>query len=181
MNEIIKKKITDSMATFSLPRYDELPTVGYFLEQTVDYINQVLKPLNGLQITSSMVRNYVKQGLIQNPVRKKYSTDQIAYLICITILKQVASLEDLSRLFFQQQKIYTSPVAYNYFCDELENVLFYQIGLKEKMDTIGYTSSLEKDILRSAIFAVSNIIFINECFDYIKNNPETQSLKETVE
>ena len=172
MNELIKKKIAQSMVSFSLPRYDQLPTVGYFLEQTVDYINQVLKPLNGLQITSSMVRNYVKQGLIHNPVRKKYSTDQIAYLICITILKQVASLEDLSHLFIQQQKIYTSPVAYNYFCDEMENVLFYHLGLKEKMDTIGVTSSLEKDILRSAIIAVSNMIFINKCFDYLNGQAE---------
>ena len=169
MNEMIKKEIAESMASFSLPRYEELPTLGFFLEQTVDYINQVLQPLNGLQITGSMIRNYVKQGLIHNPVRKKYSTDQIAYLICITILKQVASLEDLSHLFIQQQKIYTSPVAYNYFCDEMENVLFYQLGLKDSLDSVGITSSLEKDILKSALIAVSNIIFINKCFDYLNH------------
>ena len=167
MNEMIKKEIAQSMSCFSLPRYEQLPTVGFFLEQTVEYINQCLQPLNGLQITSSMIRNYVKQGLIQNPVRKKYSVDQIAYLICITILKQVASLEDLNHLFIQQQKTYTSPVAYNYFCDELENVLRFQFGLKDTLDTVGVTSSLEKDILRSAIIAVSNIIYINQCFDYL--------------
>ena len=167
MNLKINKEITASIAGFSLPRYDELPTVGFFLEQTVEYINQVLEPLNGLQITSSMVRNYVKQGLISNPVKKKYSTDQIAYLICITILKQIASLEDLSHLFLQQQKIYSSPVAYNYFCDELENVLFFHLGLKDEMAKIGVTSSLEKDMLRSALIAVSNIIYINKCFKYI--------------
>lgn len=167
MNDKIKYEIATSMANFSLPRYDELPKLGYFLEQTVEYINQTLAPLNGLQITSSMVRNYVKQGLITNPVKKKYSTDQIAYLICITILKHVASLEDLSRLFLQQQKSYTSPIAYNYFCDELENVLFYHLGLKDHLDNVGVTSSLEKDILQSALIAVSNMIFINKCFDYL--------------
>ena len=169
MNEQIKKEIATSMADFSLPRYNELPTLGFFLEQTVEYINQVLKPLNGLQITSSMVRNYVKQGLIENPVKKKYNTDQIGYLICITILKQVASLEDLSRLFSRQQITYTSPIAYNYFCNELENALFYVLGLKEEMDRVGVTDSLEKDFLRSAIIAVSNIIFINKCFEYIND------------
>ena len=169
MNLKINKEIAESMAGFSLPRYDELPTVGLFLEQTVEYINQALEPLNGLQITSSMVRNYVKQGLIYNPVKKKYSTDQIGYLICITILKQITSLEDLSRLFLQQQKIYSSPVAYNYFCDELENVLFFHLGLKEEMAKIGVTSSLEKDVLRSALIAVSNIIYINKCFKYIND------------
>ena len=167
MSEKIKLEIAKSMADFSLPRYDELPTIGLFLEQTVVYINQVLEPLNGIQITSSMVRNYVKQGLIANPIKKKYSTDQIAYLICITILKQVSPLEDLSKLFLSQQKTYTSPTAYNYFCDELENVLFYHLGLKDNLDKIGVTNSIEKDILRSAIIAVSNIIFINKCFNYL--------------
>lgn len=167
MNETIKKEIATSMQSFSLPRYNELPTVGYFLEQTVEYINQILSPLHGIQITSSMVRNYVKQGLISNPIKKKYNTDQIAYLIAITILKQVIPLEDLSRLFSQQQKTYESQIAYNYFCDELENVLFYHLGIKEKLDTVGFTSSLEKDILRSAIIAVSNIIYIHNCFDYL--------------
>ena len=170
MNETIKNEIAQSICDFSLPRYEQLPTVGFFLEQTVEYINQCLQPLNGLQITSSMVRNYVKQGLIQNPVRKKYSVDQIAYLICITILKQVTSLEELSHLFIQQQKTYTSPVAYNYFCDELENVLRYRFGLKENMETLGVTSSLEKDILHSAIIAVCNIIYIHQCFDYLNKN-----------
>ena len=165
MNETIKKEIQQSIQNFSLPRYEELPTVGLFLEQTVEYINQCLAPLDGLKITSSMVRNYVKQGLIQNPVRKKYNIDQIAYLICVTILKQIACLEDLQHLFMQQQKIYTSPVAYNYFCDELENVLFYQFGYKEKMDHIGTSDSLEKDILRSAIMAVVNMIYIQKCFE----------------
>lgn len=167
MNETIKKEIATSMQSFSLPRYNELPTVGYFLEQTVEYINQVLAPLQGIQITSSMVRNYVKQGLISNPIKKKYNTDQIAYLIAITILKQVIPLEDLSRLFSQQQKTYESEIAYNYFCDELENVLFYHLGMKEKLDTVGFTSSLEKDILRSAIIAVSNIIYIHNCLNYL--------------
>ena len=167
MNETIKQEIQQSIRGFSLPRYNELPTVGLFLEQTVDYINQCLEPLDGLKITSSMVRNYVKQGLIQNPVRKKYNVDQIAYLICVTILKQIACLEDLQHLFIQQQKIYSSPVAYNYFCDELENVLFYQFGCKDSMDEIGHTSSLEKDILRSAIMAVVNMIYIQKCFEHL--------------
>ena len=170
MNEQIKKEIATSMQSFSLPRYDELPPVGFFLEQTVEYINQILAPLHGIQITSSMVRNYVKQGLISNPIKKKYNTDQIAYLIAITILKQVIPLEELSRLFSQQKKTYKSKIAYNYFCDELENVLFYHLGIKEKLDTVGITSSLEKDILRSAIIAVSNMIYINTCFTYLNKS-----------
>ena len=43
---------------FRMPRYDELPNVGLYLEQTVKYINECLSPLN-IPVTSSMISNYV--------------------------------------------------------------------------------------------------------------------------
>ncbi len=169
MNTNTKQNLSRNIQYFSLPRYDELPSVGLFLEQTVEYINQCLSPLNCLSITSSMVRNYVKQGLVQNPIRKKYNADQIAYLLSITILKQVTSLENIQCLFFSQKETYANPMAYNYFCDELENALYFQFGLKNSLEDIGVTSSIEKEILRSSIIAVSNIIYINSCFQFLNS------------
>ena len=45
MDKNIKLTLADSMQNFHLPRYDELPNVGLYLEQTVKYINQCLHPL----------------------------------------------------------------------------------------------------------------------------------------
>lgn len=63
-----------------LSRYQEIPTVGLYLEQTTKYISQYLDPLEENCITSSMIANYVKKGLIANPVKKQYGREQIAYL-----------------------------------------------------------------------------------------------------
>ena len=44
---------------FHLPTYREIPTMGLYLEQTVKYINECLHPLGCIEITSSMVSNYI--------------------------------------------------------------------------------------------------------------------------
>ena len=167
MNTEMKKVLADSMSGFHLPRYTELPDVGLYLEQTTKYINQCLCPLGCVEITNSMISNYVKKGLVANSVKKQYYRDHIAHLISITLLKNVLSLENINELFNRQRLVYTDEVAYDFFCMELENILFFQFGLKESVDDIGVTSSVEKEMLRSAIIAVSHIIYLNFCFQLL--------------
>lgn len=166
LNKAVAEKIKD----FSLPRYKDLPVMGLYLEQTAKYINKCVEPLGCSEITGSMIRNYVKMGLVSNPVKKLYYRDQISHLIPITILKNVLPLEYFGRLFLWQEKIYSDETAYNYFCMELENVLFNRFGIKQSIDDIGETSSLEKEILRSAVTAVSHTIFIKFACDNISDN-----------
>ena len=64
---------------FRMPRFREIPNVGLYLEQTVNYINECIGPLD-LTITSSMLSNYVKKGYVDRPVKKQYNAEQIAYL-----------------------------------------------------------------------------------------------------
>ena len=90
MNEQIRDALSCSIRGFRLPRYHEIPDVGYYLEQTTKYVNQCIRPLGIEDVTSSMIRNYVKQGLITNPIHKQYSANQIAHLIALALLKQVS-------------------------------------------------------------------------------------------
>lgn len=169
----MEKKIEDALAasvgTFRMPRYAELPDVGLYLEQTTKYVNYVLKPLSCIEITGSMIRNYVKMGLASNPVKKQYGANQIAHLLCVTLLKQGMPLDYISQLFARQKAVYADAVAYDYFCTELENILYFRFGLKDTVDSVGVTSSVEKEMLRSAIVAVSHIIYLNACFEHLKN------------
>lgn len=166
----MRNKMTDdiscSLRGFRLPRYHEIPDVGLYLEQTTKYINQCIQPLGFENVTSTMIRNYVKHGLITNPVKKQYTADQIAHLIALALLKQVTPLEHINDLFqlLAQGGVYSVPVAYDYFCEELENILYFRFGLKDAIDEVGVTSSLEKEMLRSAVTAVSHIVYLNRCF-----------------
>ena len=164
MEEKLKQQMADSIAKFHLPRYKEVPNMGLYLEQVVRYINSVLEPLGYIEITNSMISNYVKKGLVASPVKKQYNANQIIHLIVIAILKNVVTLENINELFFRQVKVYTDEVAYDYFCQELENILQFQFGLKESVEDVGITFSFEKKMLRSAIIAVSHMIYLNSCF-----------------
>ena len=162
------------MGGFRLPRYQEIPDVGLYLEQTAKYVSQCIQPLGFEAVTGSMIRNYVKQGLIANPVKKQYFADQIAHLIALALLKQVTPLEHISNLFviLNEGGAYTVPTAYDYFCEEMENILYFRFGLKDSVEEVGVTSSLEKEMLRSAITAVSHIVYLNRCFQLISENAE---------
>lgn len=159
-----KQALADSISGFHLPRYAELPNGGLYLKQTEQYINHCLAPLGNVEITSSMIRNYVKQGLVENPVQKLYYADQIGYLICIAVLKHAAPLECIQQMLRRQRELYSEQIAYDYFCMELENVLFCRFGITDKIQDLGVTSSLEKEMFRSAITAVSHMIYLNACF-----------------
>ena len=80
MTQEKKELLAATVRHFRLPRYQEIPTVGLYLEQTTKYISQYLDPLEESCITNSMIANYVKKGLIANPVKKQYGREQIAYL-----------------------------------------------------------------------------------------------------
>lgn len=147
-----------------MPRYSELPDSGLYLEQTSLYINDILAPLEGISITSSMVSNYVKKGLIKNPIKKQYYAEHISRLFAITIIKQILPLEHIIQLFEMQQRVYPDSVAYDYFCSELENRLFYVYNLKDSIDDIGNQVSREKSILKNIIIAVSHMIYLNDIF-----------------
>lgn len=163
MNREMKDVLSDSIRGFRLPHYHELPDMGLYLDQTAKYINQSLQPLGFGELTGSMIRNYVKQGLVSNPIHKQYSANQIAHLLSIAVLKQVIPLEQIQNFFLFQQKVYTDDVAYDYLCEELENILYYQFGLKSEFENVGVTDTVVKEMLRSAIIAISHIVYLNAC------------------
>lgn len=173
----MKQSMVETMRSFDLPSYHQLPDMGLYLEQVVKYINSCLKPLGCIEVTGSMIRNYVKMELVNNPVKKQYYADHLAYLIVITILKHAIPLEHIHTLFQRQKMTYTEDVAYDYFCLELKNILHFRFGLKNAIEDIGRTSSLEKEMLRSAVTAVSHIIFFNACLEQLP--PTTPSESKT--
>ena len=106
MKDELKKQMAKAIENFHMPRYNELPNGGLYLEQTTQYINGVLAPLGCIELTSSMISNYVKKGIIASPVKKLYYAEQIAYLFYIAIAKNILSLEHIVQLREMQEKSY---------------------------------------------------------------------------
>lgn len=168
MKSETKQLMADKIRDFRLPRFEEIPNVGFYLDQTTKYINSYLEPLGCLEVTSSMFSNYVKKGLVPNPVKKLYYREHIAYFVFITIAKSFATMDNIRLLIDMQQRSYTLPVAYDYVCMELENMLFYTFGLKDSVESLGETESMEKDMLRSLVFSAATVVHMHACFEAIR-------------
>ena len=166
---------------FCLPAYNEIPDVGLYLEQTVKYINGYFAPFPDMELTASMVSNYVKKGLVSNPVKKQYSREQIAHLIYITVVKSVLPMEDIRLMLSIQKRTYDSAVAYDYFCTELENVLSYVFGRKPEMDAVGVEQTTgEKLMLRNTIITVAHKVYLTRLCAVLREQEERTHGQETV-
>ena len=51
MEQSVKQAMAHSVEEFKLPKYDEIPDVGLYLEQTTKYISEFLKPMENISIT----------------------------------------------------------------------------------------------------------------------------------
>lgn len=157
-------KISQSIQNFKLPRYDDLPEVELYLDQTTAYISERLEILGDVKLTSSMISNYVKHKIIRRPVKKRYAADQIAELFFIAVTKNVMQLSDLKAAIELQRRTYSTKVAYNYFVEELENILPYVFGLKTDLDEIGNEHTEYQRMLHNIIMAVSYKAYIDKYY-----------------
>ena len=164
MNRQHQEEMTAAIRAFRLPRYEEIPNVGLYLEQAAKYINEYLLPLQEGGITGSMISNYVKKHLVANPVKKQYDRDQIAYLLFISVVKGVLSLDNVGTLLEIQKKDYPSQVAYNYFCTELEQVLQAVFGLGDALPVLAPDADTGKVLLHNVVITVAHKIYLEKCF-----------------
>ena len=169
--------ITD-IESFRLPRYAQIPDVGLYLEQVVRYVNAHLAPLGEPELTSSMVSNYVKQGVIFSPIKKSYTAEHLARLLFIAVVKPVVPLEGLRMMFRIQEDNYTLPTAYDYFCDEFENMLGAAFGIAPAREGLGETQSDAKDLLRNTILATVNKVYLDRYLEDYQKRREKEGSDE---
>ena len=112
------------LETFRLPHWEELPDLELYMDQVRTLVDRYLSPvIQGEKhplLTSSMVNNYVKLGLIPAPVKKRYNKEHVAFLLAINTLKQVLTIHEIKEGILFQGKTVGIREAYNLFCDEQE-------------------------------------------------------------
>ena len=167
MKQETKQQIRTSIADFRLPRYNEIPNVGLYLEQATKYVCEYLAPLGEFSLTPSMISNYVKKGLIANPVKKQYGRDHIAYLFFIAVAKSVLSLDALTGFIKLQQQTYTLPKAYDYFAEQFEGLLRFTFELDDTMEIVGEDNTDEKRLLYTCIVAAVQKVYLEQCLEAI--------------
>ena len=105
--------------------WDQLPDFALYMDQVLSYMDrQVLRFGDEDTLTSAMVNNYTKSGLVPRAEGKKYNREHLAYLTAICILKRVMSTRDMDMLIHEElQGSHSVESGYNAFCASLDKAL----------------------------------------------------------
>lgn len=105
-------------------RWEDLPDIPLYMDQVVGYLSRQLITFdNGDDLTSAMINNYVKDGLLHRANGKKYDQSHLAYLTAIAALKQVLSVREIHALTTIGREGREDKKVYDFFCDTLDEVL----------------------------------------------------------
>lgn len=94
-----REEIIRSLEGLRLPEWEQLPDFGLYMDQLVTFVGRSFPGISRrLDLTPSMINNYVKAGLIEKPSGKKYSRNALAQLLMICLLKLTTPQNILRRL-----------------------------------------------------------------------------------
>ena len=182
MEEFTQSKAYREAAEFHCPRYRELPALDLYMDQVLTLVESVLRPLWGEAgepwVTGPMVNNYTKQGLLDRPVKKKYSREHLAYLIFICAAKQVLSIPDIQKLLQVQRDTYPLPVAYDYFCTELENALQGAFITRTLPEDTASRDTQGTRITRALVIALAQKVYLNKFLEYSVQAARTEKAEK---
>lgn len=88
---------------YQLPYWDEIPNVGFYMEQVVGILKEYLDYMppeihNGNVITAASINNCVRLKCMPGTINKKYYRLHIAYLIMIFSLRQTLGMATIQKL-----------------------------------------------------------------------------------
>ncbi len=105
--------------------WNQLPDIALYMDQVISFMpRQLIHFDDGEALTSAMVNNYIKDGLVPRAEGKRYGPVHLGYLTAVRALKKVLSVRDVGILIAAGQERSTDPEQlYNYFCRALDQAL----------------------------------------------------------
>ena len=173
-----------TVSGFRLPRWEQIPTLGLYMDQVVTVIDQSLSPLIGFCeeaiITPSMINNYVKLGIVKKPDKKKYYREHIASLIVITILKQAAAIGDIRLGINTALKNGDTQSSYDSFCNYVERSVRIVAQCATSTDEtvkMNFDFNSEHALITMAVCSFATTIVTAKMVSVIREDSEKQPAK----
>ena len=170
MQSVVQSAV-DEILAYRCPRYAQLPELPLYSEQVIDILKQYTVLFQTSEhepiLTPAMINNYVKQQLIPPPVKKRYGREHLARLYCICLLKQAFTISEIGHMLDIQANSYPFPVAYDYFCVELEKALQSNFSTRDfSAPSSANQMTLESELVRSVALTFANKMFAAKSLQY---------------
>ena len=106
-------------------QWHELPDIALYMDQIISYMPRQLIHFDDREaLTSAMVNNYIKDGLVPRAAGKRYGPIHLGYLTAVCALKKVLSVRDIGILLrAAEERNKTPEELYQYFCGALDQAL----------------------------------------------------------
>ena len=123
MNELMDLK--ERMEHEGPAQWHELPDIALYMDQIISYMPRQLIHFDEREaLTSAMVNNYIKDGLVPRAAGKRYGPIHLGYLTAVCALKKVLSVRDIGILLRAgEERNKTPEELYRYFCGALDEAL----------------------------------------------------------
>lgn len=134
--------------------WDRLPDIPLYMDQVVSYLSrQMISIGDGDPLTSAMINNYIKDGLVERANGKKYGQEHLAYLTAISALKQVMSVREMKVLTTVGREMRAPERQYEYFCSYLDQAMN---DAADRLDADTSDRDLPKLVLELAMRSYAN-------------------------
>ena len=100
--------------------WDTLPDIELYMDQVVSYLPRQSVGGKLPSMTSAMINNYVKDGLLPRANGKRYNKQHLVYLTAIGLLKNVRTVRDMKLLLDQEIVPGQEAQFYQKFCDGVD-------------------------------------------------------------
>lgn len=158
--------------------FSGLPDLELYKDQVLAFLSrQELSLREGDQLTSAMINNYTKDGLMPRAHGKKYAREHLAYLTLICRLKQVLSVKDTDLLLKEALRDEPVELLFNRFSALLHGSLQ---SLAEEIEQSG-SESLSSTVLELAVSSYVNKIACEYLIDCIARQGQTEKVEEDKE
>ncbi len=125
-NEMEKDELKKKLEETRPAPWEQIPDIGLYKDQLTEYLKRqhigfVLEEEEPL--TSAMINNYIKAGVLPRANGKRYGRDHVAYLTAVSLLKQVLSVQETGELLGAQTDGGDVRDFYERYRDELDAAL----------------------------------------------------------
>ena len=157
--------------------WEHLPDISLYMDQLIGYMPRQLIHFDDRDtLTSAMVNNYIKDGIVPRAEGKRYSPTHLAYLTAVCALKKVLSVRDISNLIHSGEELgMDSEAMYGYFLRKLDKALS---DTADTIDPDAEQKELAKLALTLALQSYAYQLACTRILDILQPEPEDTDKKK---
>lgn len=126
------RQIASSLREYMPVSWESMPDLELYMDQVITYLERefaLFQDAAGNKlITRSMINNYVKDGIVPRPVKKRYARPQLGALTMACLLKRTMPMQSVKEMVVRDGEELNEE-TYGAFCREFQSVSLEQSEL----------------------------------------------------